>query len=259
MIASADVGGRECSVFPLFRFLGSEAQDTGTRHELSLFSLPPGGVRHPRSSWLLMALSVVSSSVLEESDATKPPSVNSESEDEDDVEHNGDPPPALQLHTLHFMGNHGKNIQLSHGNRTATRVCSYNQGIVVLTQPLPPLFLFQVRIDQLSPCWTSSLSIGVIGVSPERLNFPATAAALKRSAWIFQRSAVLYNGAKIREGYGPNLDLCPEGTCVGLLLDSSGGLHLYINGLDQGVGTQDLPELCYVVIDLYGQCVSRFP
>ncbi|XP_073420158.1 neuralized-like protein 4 isoform X2 [Dendrobates tinctorius] len=202
----------------------------------------------------IMALSVVSSSVLEESDATKPPSVNSESEDEEDVEHNGDPPPALQLHALHFMGNHGKNIQLSHENRTATRVCSYNQGIVVLTQPLPPLFLFQVRIDQLSPRWTSSLSIGVIGVSPERLNFPATAAALKRSAWIFQRSAILYNGAKIREGYGPNLDLCPEGTCVGLLLDSSGGLHLYINGLDQGVGAQDLPELCYVVIDLYGQC-----
>ncbi|XP_018431319.1 PREDICTED: neuralized-like protein 4, partial [Nanorana parkeri] len=60
--------------------------------------------------------------------------------------------------------------------------------------------------------------------------------------------------AQVREGYGPNLDLCPEGTCLGLLLDSSGGLHLYINGLDQGVGAQDLPELCYVIVDLYGQC-----
>ncbi|KAG9460874.1 hypothetical protein GDO78_018982, partial [Eleutherodactylus coqui] len=91
------------------------------------------------------ALSVVSSSVLEESDATKPPSVNSESEEEDDTEQNGDPLPSLQPHSLHFMGNHGKNIQLSHGNRSATRVCSYNQGIVVLAQPLPRLFLFQVR------------------------------------------------------------------------------------------------------------------
>ncbi|XP_018431320.1 PREDICTED: neuralized-like protein 4, partial [Nanorana parkeri] len=142
-------------------------------------------------------VSVVSSSVLEESDITKPPSVTSESDEEEDIQHNGDPVLALQPHSLQFLGNHGKNILLSHGNRTATRVCSYNQGIVVLAQPLPRLFLFQVRIDQLSPRWTSSLSIGVIGVSAERLNFPATAAAMKRSAWIFQRGAVLCNGAKV--------------------------------------------------------------
>ncbi|PIO24851.1 hypothetical protein AB205_0077700 [Aquarana catesbeiana] len=200
------------------------------------------------------AVSVVSSSVIEESDATKPPSVTSESEEEEDIEYHSAPVPALQPHSLHFMGNHGKNIILSHGNRTATRVSSYNQGIVVLAQPLPRLFLFQVRIDQLSSRWTSSLSLGVVGISPERLNFPATAAAIKRSAWIFQRSAVLCNGTKIREGYGPNLDLCPEGTCLGLLVDSSGGLHLYVNGLDQGVGVPDLPELSYVIVDLYGQC-----
>ncbi|CAH2272322.1 neuralized 4 [Pelobates cultripes] len=60
--------------------------------------------------------------------------------------------------------------------------------------------------------------------------------------------------SQIREGYGPNLDLCPEGTCLGLLLDSTGGLHLYVNGLDQGVGAQDLPDTCYVLLDLYGQC-----
>ncbi|XP_063305913.1 neuralized-like protein 4 isoform X1 [Pelobates fuscus] len=200
------------------------------------------------------AVSTVSSSVLEECDVTKPPSVTSESEEEEEAEQAVDLQPHFQPQTLHFMDNHGKNILLLHGNRTATRVSSYNQGIVVLAQPLPRLFLFQVRIDQLSPRWTSSLSLGVIGVSPERLNFPATAAAIKRSSWIFQRSAVLYNGAKIREGYGPNLDLCPEGTCLGLLLDSTGGLHLYVNGLDQGVGAQDLPDTCYVLLDLYGQC-----
>ncbi|CAH2272324.1 neuralized 4 [Pelobates cultripes] len=143
------------------------------------------------------AVSTVSSSVLEECDVTKPPSVTSESEEEEEAEQAVDLQPHFQPQTLHFMDNHGKNILLLHGNRTATRVSSYNQGIVVLAQPLPRLFLFQVRIDQLSPRWTSSLSLGVIGVSPERLNFPATAAAIKRSSWIFQRSAVLCNGAKV--------------------------------------------------------------
>ncbi|XP_075434096.1 neuralized-like protein 4, partial [Ascaphus truei] len=199
------------------------------------------------------AVSAVSSSVLEEADVTKPPSVTSESEEEEgDLP--SEPPLPLEPHTLHFLPNHGKNILLSHGNRTATRVSSYNQGIVVLAQPLPRLFLFQIRIDVLSPRWTSSLSLGVIGVSPERLNFPATAAALKRNAWVIQRNNVLCRAAKICENYGPNLDSCPEGTCLGVLVDLSGGLHLYVNGMDQGVGAQDIPDPCYVLLDLYGQC-----
>lgn len=59
---------------------------------------------------------------------------------------------------------------------------------------------------------------------------------------------------QICENYGPNLDTCPEGTVLGLLVDSSSCLHFYVNGMDQGVVAQDIPSLCYVLIDLYGQC-----
>jgi hypothetical protein len=45
---------------------------------------------------------------------------------------------------LEFLENHGKNILLSNGNCTATRVASYNQGIVVISQPLVPQLLVQV-------------------------------------------------------------------------------------------------------------------
>ncbi|KAH0626079.1 hypothetical protein JD844_000817 [Phrynosoma platyrhinos] len=103
--------------------------------------------------------------------------------------------------TMEFLENHGKNILLSNGNLTATRVSSYNQGIVVVAQPLPQQQLFQI-------C----------------------------------------------ENYGPNLDTCPEGTVLGLLVDSNNCLHLYVNGMDQGVAAQDIPSPCYVLIDLYGQC-----
>lgn len=47
---------------------------------------------------------------------------------------------------LEFLENHGKNILLSNGNRTATRVASYNQGIVVINQPLVPQLLVQVGL-----------------------------------------------------------------------------------------------------------------
>lgn len=48
---------------------------------------------------------------------------------------------------LEFLENHGKNILLSNGNRTATRVASYNQGIVVISQPLVPHMLVQVCLS----------------------------------------------------------------------------------------------------------------
>lgn len=60
--------------------------------------------------------------------------------------------------------------------------------------------------------------------------------------------------AQICENYGPNLDTCPEGTVLGLLVDANSCLHLYVNGMDQGVAAQDIPSPCYPFIDLYGQC-----
>lgn len=53
---------------------------------------------------------------------------------------------AIMPTALEFLENHGKNILLSNGNRTATRVASYNQGIVVINQPLVPQLLVQVGL-----------------------------------------------------------------------------------------------------------------
>lgn len=58
---------------------------------------------------------------------------------------------AIMPTVLEFLENHGKNILLSNGNRTATRVASYNQGIVVINQPLVPQMLVQVGLASLSP------------------------------------------------------------------------------------------------------------
>ncbi|KAG7464669.1 hypothetical protein MATL_G00167840 [Megalops atlanticus] len=201
------------------------------------------------------AVSIVSSTVLEDSESVKAPSLSSDScsEGEDDstpCENEA----ALVPAAMAFLENHGKNIQLSNQNLTAARVSSYNQGLLVTAQPLARQQLFQFQIDRLNPSWTSSLSLGVIGHSPDRLNFPSTACCLKRSAWLLQRDSVFHNSLKICENYGPNLDTCPEGTVLGLLVDGNNCLHLYVNGMDQGVAAQDIPSPCYPLIDLYGQC-----
>ena len=46
---------------------------------------------------------------------------------------------------LCFHSNHGKNIMLSDGQRTARRTASYNQGVVVSSLPLPRNRLLEVR------------------------------------------------------------------------------------------------------------------
>ncbi|XP_062372617.1 neuralized-like protein 4 isoform X2 [Sardina pilchardus] len=201
------------------------------------------------------AISIVSSSASEDSESVKAPSLSSDSCSEGEEDSTPcEAEPAQVPTVMAFLENHGKNIQLCNQNLTAARVSSYNQGLLVTAQPLPRQQLFQFQIDRLNPSWTSSLSLGVIGHSPDRLNFPSTACCLKRSVWLLQRDSVFHNSLKICENYGPNLDTCPEGTVLGLLVDGSSCLHLYVNGMDQGVAAQDIPSPCYPLIDLYGQC-----
>jgi len=47
---------------------------------------------------------------------------------------------------LEFHENHGRNVQLGEGRRTAKRTASYNQGVVISSKPLPREELFQVRV-----------------------------------------------------------------------------------------------------------------
>ncbi|KAK3104995.1 hypothetical protein FSP39_014857 [Pinctada imbricata] len=156
--------------------------------------------------------------------------------------------------TLEFHGNHGKNVILSNGGMTAERTESYNQGIVVTGHPLPRNKLFQVKIEQLNPRWSSSIMIGVLGFCPERYNLPVSSMSIKKSCIMIQGNAVFNSGCKIMEQYGPDLDAIKVGDKVGVLVDDDGSLHLYYNGIDQGIAAKDVPNSSYVILDLYGQC-----
>lgn len=70
----------------------------------------------------------------------------------------------------------------------------------------------QVRIDFLNRQWTSSLVLGVITCPPERLNFPASACALKRAAWLLRGRGVFHNGLKVGGEQGRALPLRGNGT-----------------------------------------------
>ncbi|XP_064459470.1 neuralized-like protein 4 isoform X2 [Ornithodoros turicata] len=171
-----------------------------------------------------------------------------------DTSETGNGTPSKERVNQEFHESHGRNVQLRGGNLVACRVASYNQGIVVSSKPLPRCQLFQVRIDRLNPRWTSSLQIGVVRESPEKLQFPPTALGLRKLGWTICGDSVHHGGTKIKGSYGPNLDNLQPRHTVGVLVDLDNNLHLFVNGVDQGIAAQDIPPVCYALVDLYGQC-----
>ena len=56
--------------------------------------------------------------------------------------------------------------------------------------------------------------------------------------------------------YGQNLDRLQIGDRVGVMRKENSTLHFYVNGLDQGVAANGVPDRVYGVIDLYGQAAQ---
>jgi len=63
------------------------------------------------------------------------------------------------------------------------------------------------------------------------------------------------NVQQIKENRPVLLDL-PVGSHLGLGLYSDRGLHLYVDGTDQGVIGTDVPDPCYFMFDLYAHCTK---
>ena len=51
---------------------------------------------------------------------------------------------------------------------------------------------------------------------------------------------------------GRKLRDLPRDSRVGVLIDDSRSLHLYINGQDQGVAASHLRQSCFTFFDVYG-------
>ncbi|XP_012233137.1 neuralized-like protein 4 isoform X2 [Linepithema humile] len=153
-----------------------------------------------------------------------------------------------------FHENHGRNIQLE-TMTIARRVASYNQGVVMSSRPLIKGKPFQVKIEKLNERWVSNILCGVSCIVPEKqTSFPLTALGFKKHSWIICSDWIFHNGMRVKTKYGAGLENLQCNSTVSLLIDEDNRLHLFINGVDQGVAATDLPPYVFAVIDLYGQC-----
>lgn len=65
---------------------------------------------------------------------------------------------------------------------------------------------------------------------------------------------------QVKSKYGPNLETLKNKHKIGIQLDQGRNLHLFVNGVDQGIAAEDVPHPAYAIVDVYGQCkqVSRY-
>ncbi|XP_074654148.1 neuralized-like protein 4 [Tubulanus polymorphus] len=202
---------------------------------------------------MVEVITITSSSSLDQPITSQPQLIYSDLADVNNADNDQDQDTANSL-LLDFHSNHGKNISLNNHNLTARRTASYNQGIVVSNKPLPKNYIFKVKVDCVSTRWTSSLMLGVIAFQPDKCSFPVSAVGIKKPSWIVQTDSVFHSGTKMKTLYGQNLDSVGVGSVVGILIDDDSCLHLYVNDVDQGIAAKDLPNVCYAIVDLYGQC-----
>ncbi|CAH2034233.1 unnamed protein product, partial [Iphiclides podalirius] len=161
---------------------------------------------------------------------------------------------------LRFHPRCGILVKLSNNNKSAERarpLDDYNNGVVMTHRPLYDDEIFEIRIDRLVDKWSGSIEVGVTTHNPATIRFPSTMTNMDSGTVMMSGSKVLLNGHGTCMEYGNfNLDELREGDTVGMMRKSCGHLHYYINGIDQGVATDNVDQHVWGVVDLYGMTVK---
>ena len=70
-------------------------------------------------------------------------------------------------------------------------------------------------------------------------------------------TGILKNGKGMLRQYGDfNLDELEEGDRIGMMIREGATLHYFINGMEQGIASTDVPSPAWCVVDLYGMTVK---
>lgn len=132
----------------------------------------------------------------------------------------------------------------------------FNNGVVLTKRPLRLNELFEVRIDRLVTKWAGSIEIGVTTHRPGVIDYPLTMTNVHSGTWMMTGVGIMHNGTTIVNQYGVNLDTLSVGDRVGAMVKSNGSVHFYVNGVDQGEASKNIPAGVYGVVDLYGQAAQ---
>ncbi|XP_037940596.1 neuralized-like protein 4 isoform X2 [Teleopsis dalmanni] len=161
------------------------------------------------------------------------------------------------VNSQRFHHHCGRRITLLNDNLTAVRSeRDFNHALVFSAAPVKDDFMFEVVIDQKNHSWGGSIEIGVTAESPDKLDIPAVANALRNGTWVMSGIDVRKDGNCLVEFYGTDLETLNVGDRVGVMRTSAAELIFFVNGKSQGIAAKCMPSPLWALVDLYGRCVQ---
>ncbi|XP_025114414.1 E3 ubiquitin-protein ligase TRIM33-like isoform X2 [Pomacea canaliculata] len=153
---------------------------------------------------------------------------------------------------LVFHENCGTNIRLTICNTTAKKINPEHigDGVVVSRDVMVANVLYEVAVDEVL-AEDGSLSLGVITNPHPGLVVTMFITGLKDSV-IIEPDCVFHQKSSVMSTIGEGLKRLQVGSRVGVLVDTSNDLHLFVDGQDRGVAAKDVKQPCFAVFDMYG-------
>ncbi|XP_044577539.1 neuralized-like protein 4 isoform X2 [Cotesia glomerata] len=162
--------------------------------------------------------------------------------------------------THKFHESVGLNIQLNTDRVIAARCREYNNAVLLSESGLENNELFEIAIQEVACEWSGSLKIGVVenpnGNWLTSMDLVPGMTSIPIDAWYLTGNEVRYKGNVLSSNYCPSLDWLRVGDKVGVKRSHEGNLKFYINGEDMGVAAVNVPEMVWVVVELFGSTVA---
>ncbi|KAG8230466.1 hypothetical protein J437_LFUL009955 [Ladona fulva] len=96
-----------------------------------------------------------------------------------------------------------------------------------------------------------AIGIGVTTHSPDTIQILPHMNRMKNGTWMMYNTSVYKDDSALKSNFMKHLKEIKVGETIGVKRTSSGDLHLFINGVDQGVAASNVPSPVYGVFELY--------
>ncbi|XP_071451684.1 uncharacterized protein [Hetaerina americana] len=109
------------------------------------------------------------------------------------------------------------------------------------------------HFDEQKGSWKNRLLFHTTcGTNVAVINDGRTIKKIKKTSWGMYHGNTYLNGAVNINNYGKNLNSLVVGDRIGVMRSSTGSLHFFVNGVDQGPAASNIPQSVYGLVELWG-------
>ncbi|XP_071451682.1 neuralized-like protein 4 isoform X1 [Hetaerina americana] len=145
----------------------------------------------------------------------------------------------------------GTNVAVINDGRTIKKINAEIDGhsVAFTHRPLEVDELLEVKLEEKNAKFDHSFAIGLTTVPPAQYQHINS---ISKTSWGMYHGNTYLNGAVNINNYGKNLNSLVVGDRIGVMRSSTGSLHFFVNGVDQGPAASNIPQSVYGLVELWG-------